>query len=203
MRTGKDGWLKVPKEGNEKKTEEEEERVEAIRDRIKRAAQLLLFKHHRQPGAKSWELKRAIGKKYPDVVKMLDQELQKVGLTVKEVEEGEGKPTRYYATMKGHPQLSDRTFGWRIDDMAALVMTLSYIQSKRGKAPLEEVEDILREKLPKWRVDMNLNRFIKEGYISEDDENMLYIDWRTRAEIDQKELLGQLLGKESGVMSES
>lgn len=180
----------------------EEERIEEIRDRIKRAAQLLLFKHHRQPGAKSWELKKAVGKKYPEIVKMLDQELGKIGLTVKEVKEGEETPTRYYATMKGHPQLSDRTFGWRIDDMASLVMILSYIQSKRGKAPREEVEDILREKLPKWRVDYNLNRFIKQGYISEDDENILYIDWRTRAEIDQKELLGQLLGKESK-MSES
>lgn len=193
----------MPEENEEDMNEGvEEERIEEIRDRIKRAAQLLLFKHHRQPGAKSWELKKAVGKKYPEIVKMLDQELGKIGLTVKEVKEGEESPTRYYATMKGHPQLSDRTFGWRIDDMAALVMTLSYIQSKRGKAPRGEIEDILREKLPKWRVDYNLNRFIKQGYISEDDENILYIDWRTRAEIDQKELLGQLLGKESE-MSES
>ncbi|KXB02121.1 hypothetical protein AKJ44_01325 [candidate division MSBL1 archaeon SCGC-AAA261F17] len=182
----------------EEKTEEEieEERIEAIREKMGRAAQLILFKHHRQPGAKSWELKRALGKKYPEIVKMLDQELQKIGLTIKEVSEGEDKPARYYATMAGHPRLSDRTFGWRIDDMAALVITLSYIQSKRGGAPEKEVKEILREKFPKWRVNQILNKFTKKGYISEDDEGILYIDWRTRAEIDQKELLGRLIGKE-------
>ncbi|MBS3815908.1 MAG: hypothetical protein KGY45_05045 [Hadesarchaea archaeon] len=185
-------------ENNEEKSEEEkeEERVEAIRNRMGRAAQLLLFKHHRKPGAKSYELKRSLGKKYPEILDMLDQELQKIGLTVKEVSEGEDKPTRYYATMSGHPRVSDRTFGWRIDDMAALVITLSYIQSKRGQAPEQEVQEILREKLPKWRVDQVINKFIKKGYISEDDEGILYIDWRTRAEIDQKKLLNQLIGEE-------
>lgn len=181
----------MPEEGEKK----EEERVEAIRDRMERAAQLILFKRHREPGAKSWELKKTLGKKYPEIVDMLDQELQKIGLTVKEIEEEEDKPSRYYATMKGHPRLSDRTFGWRIDDMASLTIILAYIQSKRGKAPAEEVEELLQEKLPKWRVERNINRFIKMGYISE-DEGMLYTDWRTRAEIDQKKMLEQLLSKE-------
>lgn len=175
--------------------EEEEEKVEKIRDKMGRAAQLILFKRHRDPGAKSWELRKTLGKKYPEIVDMLDQELQKIGLTIKEIEEGEDKPSRYYATMKGHPRLSDRTFGWRIDDMASLTIIISYIQAKRGKASTEEVKDLLREKLPKWRVDRNINRFIKMGYISEDD-GMLYTDWRTRAEIDQKEMLKQLLSKE-------
>lgn len=177
----------------------EDERIEAIRDKMGRAAQLILFKHHRQPGAKSWELRKALGRNYTEIIKMLDQELRKIGLTIKEVSEGEDKPSRYYATMDGHPNLSDRTFGWRIDDMAALVVILSYIQSKRGKAPEEEVRDILREKFPKWRVDQIINRFIKEGYISEDDDGVLYMDWRTRAEIDQKELLGRLIGDEGGL----
>lgn len=179
----------------EENKDDEEERISQIRERMERAAQLILFKRHREPGAKSWELKKTLGKKYPQIVDMLDQELQKVGLTVKEIEEEEDKPSRYYATMKGHPRISDRTFGWRIDDMACLTITLAYIQSKRGKAPTDEVKDLLREKIPKWRVDRNINRFIKMGYISEDD-GMLYMDWRTRAEIDQKEMLEQLLSKE-------
>lgn len=180
---------------SEEEEKKEEERVEAIRDRMERAAQLILFKRHREPGAKSWELKKTLGKKYPEIVDMLDQELQKIGLTVKEIEEEEDKPSRYYATMKGHPRLSDRTFGWRIDDMASLMIILAYIQSKRGKAPADEVEELLQEKLPKWRVERNINRFIKMGYISE-DEGMLYTDWRTRAEIDQKKMLEKLLSKE-------
>lgn len=173
----------------------EEERVEQIRDRMTRVAQLILFKRHREPGAKSWELKRAVGKKYPEIIEMLDQELQKIGITIKEIEEDENKPSRFYATMKGHPKLSDRTFGWRIDDMASLTITIAYIQSKRGKAPMDEIKDLLGEKFPKWRIDRNINRFIKMGYISEED-GVLYTDWRTRAEIDQKEMLEQLLSEE-------
>lgn len=185
----------------EEKTEEE--RIEEIRSKMGRVAQLLLFKHHRQPGAKSWELKKAVGKRYQEIVDMFDQEIQKLGLKIKEIEEGENKPSRYYVTMKGHPRLSERTYGWRIDDMAALTITLAYIQSREGKAPADEVRDVLREKLPKWRVNYNLNRFIKSGYISEDDDGMLYLDWRTRAEIDQKSLLEQLLGEEEEEKAEN
>ncbi|KXB05200.1 hypothetical protein AKJ50_01560 [candidate division MSBL1 archaeon SCGC-AAA382A13] len=175
--------------------EEDEGMDPDVRDKIERAAQLILFKRHREPGAKSWELKQTLGKRYPEIVDMLDQKLQKIGLEVKEIQEEEDKPSRYYATMKGHPRLSDRTFGWRIDDMACLAVILTYIQSKRGKAPLDEVKDLLKEKIPKWRVEKNINRFTKMGYISEDD-GMLYMDWRARAEIDQKEMLEQLLAKE-------
>ncbi len=180
--------------------EESEEEIAAIREKMGRAAQLLLFKRHRQPGAKDWELKKALGRKWREIIRMFDEELGKLGLTVKRVPEGEedGGEARFYVTMKGHPSLSDRTFGWRIDDMAALTIVLSYILSKRGKAPLKEVERILKEKFPKWRVDYNIDRFIRWGYLSEDDEGTLYVGWRTRAEIDQKTLLGLLLGKEKG-----
>ena len=174
---------------------DEEEQIDKIRDKMERAAQLILFKRHREPGAKSWELKKVLGKRYPEIVDMLDQELQKIGLTIKEIGEEEDGPTRYYATMKGHPRLSDRTFGWRIDDMASLTIALSYIQAKRGKAPLEEVKELLREKLPKWRVDRNINRFTKMGYLAEDD-GMLFMDWRAEAEIDEEKMLEGLLSKE-------
>ncbi|KXB07110.1 hypothetical protein AKJ51_02015 [candidate division MSBL1 archaeon SCGC-AAA382A20] len=174
---------------------EDEEGIEAVRDKMERAAQLILFKRHREPGAKSWELKQTLGKRYEEIVDMLDQELQRLGLTIKEIQKDEDKPARYYATMKGHPRLSDRTFGWRIDDMACLTITLAYIQSKRGKAPIDEVKDLLQEKIPKWRVDQNINRFTKMGYISE-EEGMLKMGWRADAEIDQKEMLEELLSKE-------
>ncbi len=173
----------------------DDEKIKDMRDKIERAAQLILFKRHREPGAKSWELKQTLGKRYPEIVEMLDQELQKFGITIKEIEEDEDKPTRYYATMKGNPRLSDRTFGWRIDDMASLTVIISYIKSKRGKAPIEEVKEILGEKLPKWRVEKNINQFSKMGYISE-DEGMLQIDWRAKAEIEQSEMLNELLQRE-------
>ncbi|MCD6247885.1 MAG: hypothetical protein J7J17_00250 [Hadesarchaea archaeon] len=173
----------------------------AIRDKLSRVAQLLMFRRHRQPGAKSWELRKTLGRNYREIIDMFDREIQKIGLVVKRVTEGEEEDedsARYYVTMKEHPVLSDRTFGWRIDDMAALTVALSYILSKRGKAPLNEVERVLQEKFPKWRVGYNIDRFIRWGYLSEDDEGMLYVGWRTRAEIDQKTLLEMLLGKEGG-----
>lgn len=177
----------------------EEKDVVELREKLARAAQLLLYKHHMQPGAKAWELKRALGRDYEQILKLLDGELGKLGLEVKRVSEGEAssESDRYYATLRGHPKLTEaRTFGWRIDDMAMLTVALAHILSKQGKAPLKEVERVLGEKFPRWRIESTIDRFIRRGYLSEDDEGMVYIGWRTRAEVDQKTLLGLLLGKE-------
>ena len=40
-----------------------------------------------------------------------------------------------------------------------------------------------------WRVHFNLERFIKMGYLSQDENGVLHIGWRTRAEVDQKTLM--------------
>jgi hypothetical protein len=175
--------------------------------KIKKAAQLLLYKRHMKPGVKGWELKNALGSDYPKILKVLDDHLEKLDLQIKTVyEDGQApseKPTleeqnkaRFYVTVKGGFQTKDaRTMGWRIDDIAGLATTISYIISKKGKAPRDEVEDLLKSKLPGWRAEMNLNRYIKSGYIGEDEHNQLYLDWRTRAEVDQKELVDLLLLK--------
>lgn len=179
----------------------EEKDVAEMREKLARAAQLLLFRHHMEPGAKVWELKRALGREYEDVLKVLDSELERIGLTVKRVGEGEGPSDsdRYFVTLRGNPKLSDvRTFGWRIDDMAMLTVALAQILVRGGKVQLKEVERVLEEKFPKWRVQSTIDRFIRRGYLSEDEEGLLYIGWRTRAEIDQKKLLTLLLGKEEG-----
>jgi hypothetical protein len=173
--------------------------------KIKRAAQLLFYKRHMKPGVKGWELKNALGSDYPKILKVLDNHLEKLDLQVKTVFEGEepaGKPTleelnraRFFVTLRGGlPSRDAKMMGWRIDDIAGLAVAVSYIISKRGKAPREEVEDTLRSKLPGWRVDMNMTRYIRAGYLAEDENNMLYLDWRTRAEVDQKELVDLLLG---------
>ena len=177
----------------------EEKDVAELREKVARAAQLLLFRRHMQPGVKAWELKRDLGRNYLEVIKVLDVELGKLGLTVKKVEGGEegSDSDRYFVTMRGHPAVSEaRTFGWRIDDMAILSVVLSYILSKQGKAPLKEVERVLEEKFPRWKVEQDIDRFIRRGYLEENDEGVLYIGWRTRAEVDQKALLGLLLGRE-------
>jgi hypothetical protein len=176
--------------------------------KIKRAAQLLFYKRHMKPGVKGWELKNALGSDYPKILKVLDDHLEKLDLQVKTVFEGEEpkeQPTledlnkaRFFITLRGGlPSKDAKMMGWRIDDIAGLATAISYIISKKGKAPREEVNDLLRSKLPGWRVDMNLNRYIKAGYLAEDENSMLYLDWRTRAEVDQKALVDLLLGTES------
>lgn len=176
--------------------------------KIKRAAQLLFYKRHMKPGVKGWELKNALGSDYPKILKVLDDHLEKLDLQVKtvfECEEPKEKPTleelnkaRFFVTLRGGlPSKDAKMMGWRIDDIAGLATAISYIISKKGKAPREEVDELLRSKLPGWRVEMNLNRYIRAGYLAEDENNMLYLDWRTRAEVDQKALVDLLLGTES------
>jgi hypothetical protein len=177
----------------------EERDIVELREKLARAAQLLLFRHHMQPGAKAWEIRRALGRDYEQVLKLLDGELEKLGLTIKHVSEGEesSESDRYFVTLRGHPTLTEaRTFGWRIDDMGMLTVALAHILAKGGKVPLKEIERVLEEKFPRWRIESTIDRFIRRGYLSEDDEGLLYVGWRARAEIDQKTLLGLLLGRE-------
>jgi len=143
------------------------------------------------------------------VIRLLDNYLEKLDLQVKTVFEEEKpseKPSlaqldkaRFYVTLRGTITPKEaKLCGWRIDDIAGLAVAISYIISKRGKAPREEVEKLLRDKLPGWRVDINLDRYIRAGYLAEDKNSQLYLDWRTRAEVDQKTLIDMLLGVESG-----
>lgn len=169
-----------------------EEEMAELREKLARAIQLLMFKHHQEPGAKAWELKRALGRDYEQVMQILDQELGKLGLEVKRVSDTD----RYYIRLKRIATTETRTFGWRIDDLAMLTVALAHLLTKEGKAPQREVEQILKQKFPKWRVESTIDRFIRRGYLSADEEGQLYVGWRTRAEIDQRTLLGILLGKE-------
>jgi len=174
-----------------------EEEAAEIRQKLAKAAQLLLFKHHREPGAKRWELRRALGRNYESVVKALDAELEKLGLAVKVVEEGDPESDRFVVTFREHPSLSEaRTFGWRIDDMAILAMALATILARGGKVAGKELERMLEEKFPRWRVESAIDRFIKMGYLQEDEKGVLYLGWRARAEVDERALLSLLLGRE-------
>lgn len=173
--------------------------------KVKRAAKILFYKRHQQPGAKGWELKRALGVYYFKIVDLLNQQLNNLDLQVKIVYETPDPPknptakqlekARFYVTLKQPLRISDMVMaGWRIDNVAILVAAVAYIISKQGKSIRSEVEPILREKFPKHRIDYSLNRFIRMGYLSEDDAGVLYLDWRARAEIDQKTLLKLILG---------
>jgi hypothetical protein len=176
--------------------------------KLKRATHLLFFKRHVKPGVKGWELRKALGSDYPKVLKIIDDYLKTLDLEVKTVfEEGKHleKPSleqldkaRFYVALRGELMPKEaKMIGWRIDDFAGLAVAIAYIISKKGKASREEVEELLREKLPGWKVGPNIDRYIRYGYLTEDDTEQLYLDWRTRAEVDQKGLINLLLSVET------
>jgi len=177
--------------------------------KMKRAVHLLFYKRHREPGVKGWELRRRLGSDYPRVLNLLDDYLDRLDLAVKTVFEEEANPpdkptleqldrARFYITLKGSiTPRETKLIGWRIDDLAALAVALGFIISKGGKAPRKDVEDLLRVKLPSWRVELNLSRFLRSGYLIEDENGQLYMGWRTRAEVDPKRLVDLLLETEA------
>ncbi len=175
--------------------------------KMKRATHMLFYRRHQKPGVKGWELHKALGSDYPKVLDMLDDFLKNLDLQVKTVFEEEKtpeKPTleeldkaRFCVTLRGDLQPKEaKMIGWRIDDLAGLAITISYIISKKGQAARRDVEELLGEKIPGWKVGLNIDRYIRYGYLQQDDNEQLYLDWRTRAEVDQKALIDMLLKTE-------
>jgi hypothetical protein len=177
----------------------------AIDRRIRRAAKLLFYKRHRQPGVKGWELRRALGEDYPRIIELLSQRLENLDLHVSvvyepgmegELKEEDFDRARFYVTLKGALSASDLVMsGWRVDDVASLIVTVALIVSRGGKMARRDVEAILREKFSGWMVQHNLSRFVRQGYLVQDEHDVLFIGWRSRAEIDEKLLLKLILGE--------
>jgi len=152
-------------------------------------------------------LKRSVGRDYAKVLEVLDESLKPLDLQVKVVpEEGESmkdlsrtelEKARFLVRLRSHLTGSEaKMCGWRIDDLAGLAVSIAYIISKNGKAPRKDLEDLLALKLPGWRVDWNLGRYIRNGYLGEDESGMVYLGWRALAEVDYKSLVDILIGAE-------
>jgi len=164
---------------------------------------MLFYKRHQRPGVRGGELHKALGSDYPKVLDLLDDYLKPLDLKVKIVFEEEKPPerpsleeldkARFYVSLRGDLQTKDKLIGWRIDDLAGLAITISYIISQKGQAPRKNVENMLCEKMANWKVGLNVDRYIRYGYLGEDDKGLLYLDWRTNAEVDQKALISMLL----------
>lgn len=173
--------------------------------KVKKATQLLFYRRHARPGVKGWELRKALGSDYPKVLDVLDDYLKPLDMQVKTVFEEEKapeKPTieeldkaRFFVMLRD-VATKDKLMGWRVDDLAGLAITISYIVANKGQATRKEVEKLLAEKIPNWKVQLNLDRYIRYGYLMQDDKGQLYLDWRTRAEVDQKKLIDMLLSAE-------
>ncbi len=175
--------------------------------KVKRATHMLFYRRHQKPGVRGWELHKALGSDYAKVLDVLDDFLKPLDLRVKTVYEEDKipeKPTmeeldkaRFYVTLSGDLQPKEaKMIGWRIDDLAGLAITISYIISKKGQAERRDVEEVLSEKMPGWKVGLNIDRYIRYGYLQQDDNEQLYLDWRTRAEVDQRALIDLLLTSE-------
>ena len=176
--------------------------------KMKRATHMLFYRRHMKPGVKGWELHKALGADYPKVLDILDDYLKSLDLQVKTVFEEEKTPVekpsleeldkaRFYVTLRGELTPKEtKMIGWRIDDLAGLAIAIAYVISKKGQAPRKEVEKLLSEKLPNWKVGLNIDRYIRYGYLQQDDKEQLYLDWRTRAEVDEKALIDLLLSSE-------
>ena len=177
--------------------------------KVKRATHMLFFRLHQKPGVKGWELHKTLGADYPKVLDVLDDYLKNLDLQVKTVFEEEKTPVtkpsldeydkaRFYVTLRGDLTPKEaKMIGWRIDDLAGLAVAIAYVISKKGQAPRKAVEDLLNEKLPGWKVGLNIDRYIRYGYLTQDENSQLYLDWRTRAEVDQKALIDMLLNVEA------
>lgn len=173
--------------------------AESKQDKVKKAAHLLLFRRGRRPGARDWELRQRVGKDWEEHVKGLNEALAPLDLEVKRIEEpalaeGAEPPVRYLTVLKGTLTPTDaRMGGWRIDHLAGLAAALGFVLAKQGRAPRDEVEDLLAERLGRWRASTTLDSYVRSGYLREDDDGLLSPDWRTHAEVDVRELMGKLL----------
>ena len=166
--------------------------------KIKKATQMLFYKRHQKPGVKGWELHKALGADYPKVLDLMEDYLKPLDLQVKvvfEEEKAPEKPTveeldkaRFFVALASGSVTKEKLMGWRIDDLAGLAITVSYIISKKGQAARKDVEKLLGEKMPNWKIGLNLDRYIRSGYLMQDEKSQLFLDWRTRAEVDQKAL---------------
>jgi hypothetical protein len=166
--------------------------------KVRRAFQVLVLQRGRNPAVKGWEMKRYLGRDYRKRIEVLSEDVSGLGMEVFEVKGADGTDdsSRFLLRFKEPPTVSEaETSGIRIDDLAVLEATIAFVNSKQGRAARREVEQFLREKFPKWRVEYSLDRYVKRGYLEQDDRAMLHIGWRTHAEVDEKTLMTLILSR--------
>ena len=169
-----------------------------LQRKMRKALQVLILQRGRNPGVKGWEMKRTLGKDYKTILQVLSADLKALGLEVHEVPglEGTDDSTRYLLRFRESPTLSEaETAGFRIDDLAVLAASIALVNTKQGRIARKELETFLREKFPRWRIDYSLDRYIKRGYLDQDDKSLVRIGWRTRAEVDEKSLVTLILAR--------
>ncbi len=169
-------------------------------EKVKRAAHMLFFKRGKIPGARLWEVKGGLGKGYQKVLAQLDETLKELDLEVKKAETetlgvsppgGDGEEDyRYFVRLRGTLTPKEaRMSGWRIDNLAALAACLTLVVSKQGKCERKELETMVAHKAGRWRTLTLMDTFLRTGYLEEDEEGLVRLGWRTRAELDLQSLM--------------
>jgi len=168
-------------------------------ERLKRAAHMLFFKRGKVPGARTWELKTGLGKGFQGILDQLDEMLKDLDLEVKKVEVSDGDSVsklegdenyRYLVRLRGTLSPREaRMSGWRIDNLAALAACLAMIVSKEGKCERKDLETLVAQKAGRWKSLTLMDTFLRTGYLEEDEEGLLKLGWRTKAEIDLQTLM--------------
>ena len=169
-------------------------------ERLKRAAHMLFFKRGKIPGARTWELRTGLGKGFSNVLSQLDESLKDLDLEVKKTEvdsltetgpSGDGgEDYRYFVRLRGTLTPKEaRMSGWRIDNLAALAACLALVVSKQGKSDRKELETLVGHKAGRWRALTLMDTFLRTGYLEEDEEGMVKLGWRTKAEVDLQSLM--------------
>jgi hypothetical protein len=146
-----------------------------------------------------------LGSGYPRVLKALRSQVEPLGITIKvvgddgselslESPEDQLSTARFVLMLSDPLKVSDaKTSGWSVDELAGLTICLGTIGSRRDKTPRSEVEGILRQKFPKWKVRNFISKYVKWGYLEEDGDSLVP-GWRTKVEVDLKSLLRYVFG---------
>lgn len=164
--------------------------------KLSKLAYLLFFKRHIYPGARDWELERYLGRNYRDYLKDFNEYIEPLGLYVEEVqvEEGDARVTYYVVKPKGSALIDYRTFGWRIDEVAVLTISLGLVLSGGGRVLRREIEDVVKDKIPSRYASKIIDKLIKLGYLEEDGD-YVKVGLRSRLEINLDLFASAILGE--------
>lgn len=183
--------------------DEEKGETERAGRKLAIAASMLLFSSHRLPGVRGWELRRRLGRNYLKIIDALNSKLNSIGLRVKIMFDQPlgGSPAeedfdraRFFVTLSEPLSVADIVAaGWNIEDVAVLAAALSYLFTKGGRASEKELIELIEVKLPRWKVEAAIERFIRKGYLTRAEDNTIKVGWRALAEVDEKELLKAIM----------
>lgn len=166
--------------------------------KLRKAARLLLYRSRSKPGVKGWELARALGRDYLEVIKALNITLEVLGLEVVAVDEegrrlsleGDLRRALFLVLLKEPPSIQEaKTVGWRIDDLAVLAASLLYLMARGGRAPRSDLMSVLKSRFRYPRLSYVVERLLRLGYLEEEGDQIT-IGWRSRVEIDLEKLVG-------------